>query len=73
MGERSALKQTRDGEVEGAEWLGQDHAGRMIFTQEGKLFRKEEGIDRELADFNDLRPDRQPAPKWARKPLVGSR
>lgn len=59
--------------VDGAEWLGQDHAGRMIFTREGKLFRREEGVGRELADFNDLRPDPRPAPKWARKPLAGSR
>jgi hypothetical protein len=58
------------GEVNDGDWSGRDHAGRLIFSRLGKLFRRDSaGHDQEIADFNGLRPDPQPAPDWAKKPL----
>lgn len=60
-------------EIEGADWSGRDHKGRLIYCRGGKLYRRSErrkAVDREVADFNDLRPDPQPAPDWARRPLM---
>jgi hypothetical protein len=51
------------------EWSGRDLAGDHVFTSEGKLLRKRGGRAIELADFNGLEPDPQPAPEWATKPL----
>ena len=57
-------------EVKDADWSGRDHAGCLIFCRHGKLFRRGRwGRDREIADFNGLRPDPQPAPDWAKKVL----
>jgi hypothetical protein len=53
----------------GQEWSGRDQAGEEIFTSGGKLFRKRRGRDVEIADFNGLQPDPQPAPEWATRPL----
>jgi len=51
------------------EWSGRDLAGDPVFTSEGKLFRKRARRTIELADFNGLKPDPQPAPGWATRPL----
>jgi hypothetical protein len=59
------------GEVEDADWSGRDHAGRLIFSRLGRLLRRDSfAQDHEIADFNALRPDPQPAPAWAREPLA---
>mgnify|MGYP007059409017 CR=1 FL=1 len=56
-------------EVQGADWCGRDYAGHVVFTQGGKLFRRKKGSDSLLADFTDLKPRPEPAPKWATRPL----
>jgi len=56
-------------ELPDEEWSGRDHGRHLVFTRDGKLFRRRHGRDQELADFNGLRPDPQPAPAWATKPL----
>ena len=58
------------GEVDGAEWSGRDHSGRVIFTRDGRVFRfSKSGEELELADFRDLKPDPRPAPESAGAPL----
>jgi hypothetical protein len=57
-------------EVDGADWSGRDHAGCLIFSQHGKLYRRYQGGDREIADFNGLHPDPRQAPDWAKEPLA---
>jgi hypothetical protein len=56
-------------EVSDSDWSGLDFSGRVIFTKGGKVFRRKKvgrkQADIELADFNDLQPHPQPAPKWA--------
>ena len=57
-------------EVEGSEWSGRDQNGRLVFTLNGQLMRKNaEGVDICLADFNGYTPDPQPAPPSAGHPL----
>ncbi len=51
------------------EWSGHDHAGDRVFTSGGRLFRERGKTVVEIADFNGLTPDPQPAPDWAQKPL----
>ena len=51
------------------EWSGRDQAGEEIFTFEGKLLRRRGGREIELANFNGLEPDPQPAPDGAAQPL----
>jgi len=51
------------------EWSGRDLAGDHVFTSEGKLFRRRGRRTIELAEFNGLTPDPQPAPEWAARPL----
>lgn len=51
------------------EWIGEDHAGYEIYAWQGKLFRCYSDGDVEIADFNGLEPDPQPAPEWAKAPL----
>ncbi|HEU0105464.1 MAG TPA: hypothetical protein VFT38_04790 [Vicinamibacteria bacterium] len=51
------------------EWSGRDRAGEHVFTSAGKLLRRRGGRVVELADFNGLSPDPQPAPLWATRPL----
>jgi hypothetical protein len=58
-----------DGRLPEKEWSGRDLAGEHVFTSEGKLFRKRGRRTMELADFNGLKPDPQPAPEWASRPL----
>jgi hypothetical protein len=58
-----------DGRLPEKEWSGHDQAGEHVFTSEGKLFRKRGRRPLELADFNGLKPDPQPAPEWASRPL----
>jgi hypothetical protein len=61
------------GNVDQSDWVGRDHAGSLIFSRSGKLFRRDRrGNDREIADFNSLRPAPVRAPDWARKPLVNA-
>lgn len=57
------------GEVDGAYWSGHDHAGRVIYTRGGRVYRRVRRRDTELADFRALAPDPQPAPKWATRKL----
>jgi hypothetical protein len=58
-------------EVEGCDWSGRDHQGMLIFCRDGKLFRRSpRGEGHEIADFNGLCPDPQPAPDWAQEPLA---
>ena len=62
-------------EIEGPEWTGRDQRGRLIYTIDGKVMcasnKTKEAIS--LADFNDLVPNRQPAPIIATKPLGGGK
>lgn len=58
-------------EVDDADWSGRDHRGNPIFSRRYKLFRRVKRRDVELADFDGLKPDPQPAPDWARRPLAG--
>jgi hypothetical protein len=59
------------------EWSGRDHAGHVVYTRDGRLYREvvhAGGVETyEIADFNALHPDPQPAPEWARKPLPALR
>lgn len=59
------------------EWSGTDHAGNLVYTSKGRLFRKRRTLESseavQIADFNDLRPDPQPAPAWACRPLPPAR
>lgn len=53
-----------------SDWSGRDHAGHAIHASKGKLFRERRGDLVEIADLNDLVPDPQPPPAWARAPLA---
>jgi hypothetical protein len=57
------------GQAAGAEWSGRDLANNLIYTRAGCVFRRRGTDDIQLADFNNLTPDPQPAPDWARKAL----
>ena len=53
------------------EWSGHDQNGRLVYTQNGKLiYRHPKDGDHCLADFNDDKPNPQPAPEWASQPLM---
>jgi hypothetical protein len=59
-------------EVDGADWSGYDHQNQLIYCREGKLYRRRKGKnsqDQEIADFDNLQPNPQPAPEWAKRPL----
>lgn len=58
------------GEVDNADWSGRDHSGSLIFCRNGRLYRREQGKDREIADFSGLHPDPRPSPDWAKQPLA---
>jgi len=60
-------------EISEADWCGYDHKGETIYTRAGLLFRKKGRREQKIADFTDLRPDPQPPPAWAVKPLASSR
>jgi hypothetical protein len=53
----------------GNDWAGQDQAGRDVCSRGGKLYRRMDGEEIEIADFTGLTPDPKPAPPWATKPL----
>lgn len=55
--------------VAGAEWSGRDRRNYLIYTRGGRVFRRRDGREVELANFNGLKPEPQPAPDWARKAL----
>lgn len=57
--------------VHGAAWSGTDFRGNVLYACEGALFRRysDGRTDRLVANLSDMRPDPQPAPAWARKPL----
>ena len=57
------------GEVAEAEWSGRDQRGRLVFASLGRIFARASDRDIELADFTAQRPDPQPAPEWAKRPL----
>lgn len=56
-------------EVPGADWSGYDRLNRILYTIGGKLFRRTDAGDEELADFTNQVPDPQPPPEWATRPL----
>jgi hypothetical protein len=70
MIEGNAPRQVSDGTISGAEWSGRDYQGRPIFARDGKLFRRDGEMDKELVDFNNLTPDPVPPPTWATEPLT---
>ena len=43
---------------------------RLVFARDGRLRRRMRNEDVVLADFTQQRPDPEPAPEWARRPLV---
>ncbi len=65
----TAEYQRSTGEVDGAEWSGRDQRNRLVFAAGGRVFARSGRRDVELADFTSLRPDPQPAPEWATRPL----
>lgn len=58
------------GVVPYADWSGQDYEGNVIFTKGDLVFRQTRGRDQLIADFSDLKPDPQPAPEWATRPMA---
>jgi len=67
---RSSTERLRSTDrVEGADWTGYDRLNRTLYTVGGKLIRRTDEGDQELADFSDLKPDPQPPPQWATRPL----
>lgn len=61
-------------EVDGAEWSGRDQRGRLIFAKNGCLYwQRNSSAVSVLADFNGDKPDPQPAPDWATRPLIDKR
>ena len=57
-------------EVDGADWTGRDHAGRLIYAKDGLIYRRlGSGVELELADLRDMAPDPIPAPEYADGPL----
>lgn len=58
------------GEVPEADWSGRDSNNRLVYALRGRIFaRVNDAQDVELADFTTHRPDPQPAPEWATRPL----
>ncbi|TFW18484.1 hypothetical protein E4L96_13120 [Massilia arenosa] len=67
----SRPRQVMDGPVPGAPWSGVDQRGRVVFAHDGLLIWRRKPNDHVvLADFNGDRPDPQPAPEWATRPLA---
>lgn len=60
---------TTIGEVSDADWCGRDQEGRVIFSNDARLFRRLKSGDKLLADFSDLKPRPEPAPDWATRTL----
>lgn len=55
--------------VNDADWSGYDHSGHVTYTRGHLLFRRKKLVDTVVADFSELKPDPQPAPDWASRPL----
>jgi hypothetical protein len=53
----------------GADWVGRDFAGELIWAAAGGLFRRRRGKDLLVAELDGLVPDPQPPPKSATKRL----
>jgi len=53
----------------GAAWSGRDRHGRLIFTKDGKLFRKRTESIEQVGDLNGMQPDPVPAPAWAHRTI----
>ena len=71
---RCALHQSTD-EVDGADWTGRARSGELIYARGSKSYRRStKGMrDRVVADLNGLKPDPQPAPASATRPLSSQR
>ena len=69
LGRGDAPPHASTNEVEGAGWTGRDQNGRLCYTVGGELFRMANNCPQRLADFSDLRPDPQPPPEWAKRPI----
>ena len=65
----TAEYQRSSDEVEGAGWSGRDQRNRLVFASSGRVYARSGGRDVLLADFTPLRPDPQPPPEWATRPL----
>jgi hypothetical protein len=65
----SAELHQASGEIADVDWCGKDHKGATIYSLGGQLFRRGRKSDQLLADFTDVKPDPQPAPDWATRPL----
>jgi hypothetical protein len=63
----SDFQYRRKQELKGLQWSGRDQRDHIVYASEGKLFRRVNGKDHVLIDFNDRVPDPQPAPAWARR------
>jgi hypothetical protein len=61
--------QRSSGEIEGSEWSGRDQRNRLVFASSGRIWARTGGVDVELADFTADRPEPQPPPEWATRPL----
>ena len=68
--EGDAPLQLHDGIPLGTDWSGRDFHGRQIFARAGKLYRCNGENEKELMDFNHLKPNPSPAPDWATEPLL---
>lgn len=55
--------------IAGADWTGYDHGGNVIYSRGDSLYRRKKNKSVLVADFSQLRPDPQPAPEWASRPL----
>ena len=58
--------------IEGASWADWDQQGRLVFAKNGKIFRGQKynnghWTERELTDFNSLKPQSFAPPEWATK------
>ena len=56
-------------DVPDVDWCGRDHGGHIVFTRGGQLFRRTKEGDILVADFTNLKPNPEPAPEWAKRPL----
>ena len=69
LGRGDAPPHASTDEVEGADWTGHDQRGRLCYTVGGTLYRMANDQPQLLADFTDLRPNPQPPPEAAKRPL----
>jgi hypothetical protein len=69
-GRPATAKERRLREPAGAEWTGRDQAKNPVRAARGKLYRTRGGQEVEIADFNDLSPNPEPPPAWAKVQLA---